>query len=171
MAGKVFAVSKRTELVTLNASALKDSFCLSVMLQVLRRAISIPKYPCPRKLFRCPDSPGNGKRQLLLMKSEAVVDAPPLQFWPVKANALMSPAQSVNAPVFGVGPVKTALPVSSQLVGKSKPLPTADVNPLVHRASPDTDQPPTATSIARFQLEPHFFPRPKGRSYTTFMLT
>src|SRR5713101_4994111 len=103
------------------------------------------------------------------MKSEAVVDPPWPQFWPVKAKALMSPAQSVKAPVFGVGPVKTALPVSSQLVGKSKPFPTVNGNPLVHRASPDTAQPPATASRARFQPEPHFLPRPKGKPSNSLM--
>src|SRR6266850_1501115 len=108
--------------------------------------MSIPKYPGPRKLLRSPDSPGNGKRHVLPMKLELAVESP--QFWPMAANTLGFPLQSVKVPVFGLGPLRTALPVNSQLVGKSKPLPTLKGKPLVHLASPDHAQPPKTASSA-----------------------
>src|ERR1700687_2135231 len=130
--------------------------------------MSIPKYPGPRRLLRLPDSPGNGNLQLLLTKFALADESP--QFWPIPANTLGSPLQSENAPVFGLAPFSTAFPVNSQFVGKSKPLPTLKGKPLVHLASPDPDQPPRVASNARFQLAPHFLPRPTGNSYTQLVL-
>ena len=43
-------------------SYVKDSAWRSVMFQVLRSAMSIPKNPWPRKLFRLPDSPAYANR-------------------------------------------------------------------------------------------------------------
>ena len=51
------AASKRTEFVMLNASqANLIDFC-SLRFHTLDKPASIPKYPGPRKLLRCPASP------------------------------------------------------------------------------------------------------------------
>src|ERR1700676_3074544 len=87
------------------------------------------------------------------------------------ANTLGSPLQSLNVPVFGLAPLRTAKPFNSQFVAKSKPFWTLKGKPLVHFASPDNDQPPRAASNPRFQLAPHFLPRPAGNSYTQLVFS
>src|SRR5207302_6341295 len=55
----VLAGSKRTELVTLNASALNCTPCCSLILNRFPNEASIPKAPSPRTPLRCPTLPGN----------------------------------------------------------------------------------------------------------------
>src|SRR5438067_7550834 len=59
------ATSKRTLLKTLKTSQLNLTFCDSVIFHCLVRDMSVLRKPGPRKLLRCPDSPGKARRNAL----------------------------------------------------------------------------------------------------------
>src|ERR1051325_1365389 len=154
--GKALAASKRTELVTLYACALKDKFARSVIFQVFRMETSMPKYPGPRRLLRSPASPGNGKRQVPSFPVWPRMNVPgsiPVPHFN-EAKIFGSPSQSVKTPVLGLAPCRTPKPFNSQLVGKSKPFCTMKGRPLDQRARPENAQPPAIASTARFQFCP-----------------
>src|SRR5438552_2493946 len=61
----IVATSKRTLLKTLNTSQLNLMLCDSLIFHALVRDISVLRNPGPRRLLRCPDSPGKAARNAL----------------------------------------------------------------------------------------------------------
>src|SRR5579862_1872950 len=161
------AASKRTEFVTLKTSQENlSSFC-SLKFHVLARPASIPKKPGPRKLFRCPASPGMVARKL----EPARVPGPQAQTMLCGSlKTVGSPLGSRNTPVLGFGPVSTEVPASSKSVAQPAPAGTLNGKPVVQRHSPLSPQPPRTPFTSLFAPPPQWRPRPKGISHTQLAL-
>src|SRR5260370_4245436 len=78
---------------------------------------------------------------------------------------------TMDTPVLGRGPFKTADEVSSQLVAqKPRPGPTGKGNPLLQRVKPENCQPPTMAFAQRLIPEPDALPFHKGRAVSHLAL-
>src|SRR5579863_6083592 len=150
------AASKRTEFVALNISQANRTLLFSLRSQVLERPGSIPKKPGPRKLFRCPASPGRVARNVVF----PAVPGPQAQvmlcgFWKTLGLPFV-----MNTPVFGFGPVSIEDPSNSKSVDHPLPASTEKGNPLVQRTRPFSPQPPKTPFMILPLLPPQWRPRP-----------
>src|SRR5215470_11221316 len=111
---------------------------------------SIEKYPSPRKIFLCPDTPANGGVLLAWYAADGLENAfgePSTMWWPPDAtfpstSAKLCVAQSVP-----------------------QPMPSVPENgsPLVQCTSPDRSHPPTKAFRTRLDVEMNRAPFPNGK--------